>query len=160
MTAGDGLGGSEYLELVHGTVAGRPVIDLGVEKRAQGCCLSLIRSGVIKSAHDCSDGGLGVALAECCILGGTGFAGAWKMKGRLDAALFGEGPSRFVVSVAPAKAARLKKEAARRGVRLTKLGQVRGTRLSIEGLVNARVDDLRTAWHGGLERALRGTAQG
>jgi hypothetical protein len=82
------------------------------------------------------------------------------MKGRLDAALFGEGPSRFVVSVAPAKSARLKKEAARRGVRLTKLGQVRGMRLSIEGLVNARVEDLRTAWYGGLERALRGTAQG
>jgi phosphoribosylformylglycinamidine synthase II len=153
---GDGLGGSEYLELVHGTVAGRPVIDLGVEKRAQGCCLSLVRSGVIKSAHDCSDGGLGVALAECCILGGAGFAGAWKMKGRLDAALFGEGPSRFIVTAAPAKAARLKKEAARRGVRLTKLGQVRGTRLSIEGLVNARLEDLRTAWYGGLERALRG----
>ncbi len=156
----DGLAGSEYLELVHGMVGGRPVIDLGVEKRAQGCCLALIRSGVVKSAHDCSDGGLGVALAECCILGEKGFKGAWKVKGRLDACLFGEGPSRFVISVPPAQAARLKEEAARRGVRLMKLGQVRGTRLAIEGLMNVRLDDLRAAWRGALERALRGTARG
>ncbi len=153
---GDGLAGSEYLELAHGMVSGRPVIDLGVEKRAQRCCLALIRSGMIKSAHDCSEGGLGVALAECCILGRTGFKGAWKMKGRLDAALFGERPSRFVVSAAPANAGGLKKEAARRGVRLVKLGEVRGARLVIEGLLNARLEDLSSAWRGGLERALRG----
>ena len=147
---GDGLGGSEYLELVHGVVAGRPVIDLGVEKKAQQCCLSLIRSGVIKSAHDCSDGGLAVALAECCIWGEIGFKGGWRTKGRLDAALFGEGPSRFVVSVAPTKAALLKKEAARRGVRLTKLGEVGGPRLMIEGLVNKRISDLKEAWQAPL----------
>jgi phosphoribosylformylglycinamidine synthase II len=152
---GDGLGGSEYLELVHGLVAGRPFIDLGLEKRVQQCCLSLIRSGVIKSAHDCSDGGLAVALAECCILGGCGIKAAWKVRSRLDAALFGEEPSRFVVSVAPAKAVKLKKEAARRGVRLTKLGEVGGARLVIEKLVNARLEDLRATWHGALERALR-----
>jgi phosphoribosylformylglycinamidine synthase len=147
---GDGLGGSEYLELVHGVVAGRPVIDLDVEKKAQQCCLSLIRSGVIKSAHDCSDGGLAVALAECCIWGEIGFKGGWRTKGRLDAALFGEGPSRFVVSVAPTKAAMLKKEAARRGVQLTKLGEVGGPRLMIEGLVNKRISDLKEAWQAPL----------
>jgi phosphoribosylformylglycinamidine synthase subunit PurL len=155
----DGLDGSEYLELVHGVVAGKPVIDLDLEKKAQQCCLFLIRSGVIKSAHDCSDGGLAVALAECCILGGIGIEAGWNIRDRLDAALFGEEPSRFVVSVAPAKAARLKKESARRGVRLVRLGEVGGTRLVIEGLVNARLDDLRTAWYGALERALRGAAE-
>ena len=60
-----------------------------------------------------------------------------------------------MVSVAPAKAAKLKKEAARRGVRLTKLGEVGGARLMIEKLVNARLEDLRATWHGALERALR-----
>ena len=155
----DGLGGSEYLELVHGVIAGRPFIDLDLEKRVQQCCLSLIRRGVIKSAHDCSDGGQAVALAECCILGGIGLKDGWKIRGRLDAALFGEEPSRFVVSVAPAKAAKLKKEAAKRGVRLAKLGEVGGTRLSIEGLVNARLEDLRATWYGALERALRGAAE-
>jgi len=155
----DGLDGSEYLESVHGVVAGRPIIDLDLEKRAQQCCLSLIRSGAINSAHDCSDGGLAVALAECCILGGTGVKAGWKTSGRLDAALFGEEQSRFVVSVAPAKAAQLKKEAVRRGVRLMKLGEVGGTRLMVEGLVNARLDDLRVTWRGALEQALRGAAE-
>jgi phosphoribosylformylglycinamidine synthase len=142
----DGLDGSEYLELVHGVVAGRPVIDIVVEKNAQQCCLSLIRSGSIKSAHDCSDGGLAVALAECCIWGEIGFKGGWKTRGRLDAALFGEEPSRFLVSVAPAKATKLEKEAARRGVRMTKLVEVRGTRLIVEGLVNKRIGDLKETW--------------
>jgi len=155
----DGLDGSEYLELVHGVVAGRPVIDLDVEKKAQQCCLSLIRKGVIKSAHDCSDGGLAVAVAECCILGVIGVKAGWSIHGRLDAALFGEEPSRFVVSVAPAKAANLKKEAARQGVRLIEVGEVGGTRLMIEGLVNARLEDLRATWYGALEGALRGAAE-
>ena len=81
---GDGLGGSEYLELVHGVVAGRPVIDLDAgEEERNSVVLSLIRSGVIKSAHDCSDGGLAVALAECCIMGGIG------IKGRVEDAAAG-----------------------------------------------------------------------
>ncbi|MDM7999067.1 MAG: phosphoribosylformylglycinamidine synthase subunit PurL [Dehalococcoidia bacterium] len=155
-----GLGGSEYLELVHGLVAGRPFIDLSLERRVQRCCLSLIRRGVIKSAHDCSDGGLAVALAECAILGGVGFTGRWNISGRRDAALFGEAPSRFVISVPPEKVSLLKKEASRWGVGLVKLGTVGGTRLVIEGLTDMRTEDLRSAWHGGLERALRGPGRG
>ena len=95
-----------------------------------------------------------MALAESCILGRIGFKGALKTRGRLDAALFGEEPSRFVVSVAPVNASRLEKEAARRGVRLTKLGEVGGARLVIRGLVDARLEDLDVTWHGALERAL------
>ncbi|HLB12517.1 MAG TPA: phosphoribosylformylglycinamidine synthase subunit PurL, partial [Dehalococcoidia bacterium] len=78
LSAGDadsGLGGSEYLWLEHGLIAGRPSIDLEAEKRVQGYCIKAIRSRIIKSAHDCSEGGLAVALAECSILGGVGFQG-------------------------------------------------------------------------------------
>lgn len=159
LLGGDGegnLAGSEYLEVVHGLVAGRPLIDLDQERKVQRCCLSLIRGGAIKSAHDCSDGGLAIALAESCILGGVGFKGSWKLRGRLDEDLFGEGPSRFVVSVAPSQVARLKRVAADCGVRLTKLGVVGGKRLIIEELINVRLEDLRTTWYGALERALRG----
>ena len=60
------LDGSEYLELRHGLVRGKPAIDLDLEKRVQRCCLDAIRRGIIKSAHDCSEGGLAVALAEFC----------------------------------------------------------------------------------------------
>ena len=95
-----GLGGSEYLELLHGRVEGRPAIDLELERRVQHACLRAIAEGKLRSAHDCSDGGLAVALAECAIIGGLGLAGDWPVDGSTEAALFGEAPSRIVVSVA------------------------------------------------------------
>ncbi|MBI4282676.1 MAG: phosphoribosylformylglycinamidine synthase subunit PurL, partial [Chloroflexi bacterium] len=70
------LGGSEYLERVHGLVAGKPSLDLKLERRVQRCILTGIKLGIIKSAHDCSDGGLAVALAESAIGGRTGFRGS------------------------------------------------------------------------------------
>ena len=154
-----GLAGSEYLELIHGLVLGRPLIDLGLEKGVQRCCLSLIRSGVIKSAHDCSDGGLAVALAESCFFGGIGFRGGWKIRGRLDAALYGELPSRFVVSVAPARVAGLKKEATRNGIGVRKLGVVGGKRFIVEGLIDVGLGRARGMWHDGLEMTLRETSK-
>ena len=61
----DGLDGSEYLEVVHGKVAGKPSIDLELEKRVQEMCISLIEDEVLESAHDCSMGGLAAAVALC-----------------------------------------------------------------------------------------------
>jgi len=67
------IGSSEYLALVHGVVKGDPYIDLELEKRVQRCCLEAIRRGILKSAHDCSEGGLAVCLAESCISNSLGF---------------------------------------------------------------------------------------
>src|SRR5262249_29768809 len=84
------LAGSEYLRTVHGVVAGQPAIDLARERAAQSVCLAGIRAGVIRSAHDCADGGLGVALAESALLGERGLdAATLVVDGRFDAALFG-----------------------------------------------------------------------
>ena len=97
------LAGSDYLHEVHGLVAGRPVIDLGLEVRVQRACLEAIRRGLLRSAHDCSNGGLAVAMAESCIACGKGLdAAGLDFGGRLDAALFGEAASRIVVSCSPA----------------------------------------------------------
>lgn len=75
----NGLGGSEYLELVHGLVKGDPTIDLDLERRVQKLLLQAIRRGFVKSAHDCSEGGLAVAIAESCLAGNIGFRGrSWK----------------------------------------------------------------------------------
>ena len=93
------LAGSEYLEAVHGTVAGLPSVDLAGELRLQQLVLRANDEGLLLSAHDCSDGGLGVTLAEGAILGDVGFEGVVGMDGRLDAALFGEAQGRIVVSV-------------------------------------------------------------
>ncbi|HUU08807.1 MAG TPA: phosphoribosylformylglycinamidine synthase subunit PurL [Dehalococcoidales bacterium] len=152
---GGELGGSEYLELVHGLVRGRPRIDLALEKRVQTCCLKAIRQGVVASAHDCSEGGLAVTLAECCLRKGFGFEGkGWRIKGRLDAALFGEAQSRIVVSVKPAKARRLEEMAAASRVPLTRLGVVGGRRFTIEGCLDLPLEQIDSAWRESLAKIL------
>jgi phosphoribosylformylglycinamidine synthase len=100
-----GLAGSSYLERLHGAVTGRPPeIDLALERSVQGFLRQAIAAGLVRSAHDLSDGGLAVAAAECCMAAGLGAhleipAGA----ARLDRLLFAEGGARILVSVAPAQ---------------------------------------------------------
>ena len=100
-SAANDLAGSEYLQVMHGLIAGQPSIDLELERRVQETCREGVKQGLILSAHDCSDGGLAVALAESCILGGVGFRfqGSVDALSRWDTALFGEKQSRIVVSV-------------------------------------------------------------
>ncbi|MFW0859363.1 MAG: phosphoribosylformylglycinamidine synthase subunit PurL [Dehalococcoidia bacterium] len=170
---GDSLAGSEYLEMIHGKVAGRPAINLDFEKRFQECLLAAIGEGLLKSAHDCSDGGLVVAIAESCIVGGIGFEGdaspsplageGWGEGGladRLDAALFGEGQSRAVVSLEPLSLPRLRQIATDHGVPLQRLGMAKGERFVIKAaaehdlLLDLPLEELAAAWRHGLERAM------
>ena len=148
------LSGSEYLELVHGLVAGIPTIDLVLETAVQQVCRELIRAQVVKSAHDCSDGGLAVALAECCITGGIGFDGGPAVVGRWDAALFGEDQSRIIVSVAPTKFAELQSACQATGVPWTSLGRTGGESMRVGGIIDVPVAELDDAWSHGLERAV------
>ncbi len=149
------LAGSEYLELVHGLVAGRPGIDLALEKGVQRCLREAIGRGLLSSAHDVSDGGLGVALAESSIAGNIGFQGTVKLRGRLDEFLFGEGGARVVVSVSPRKAPALRRLARAYQLPLTELGMVGGNSFAL-GPVGLPLADMAGAWRGGLERALAG----
>ena len=105
-----------YLEVIHETVAGTPSINLDTEKRVQELCISLIEKGLLRSAHDCSMGGLGVALALCAVRGQIGFSGEIGVEGRWDAVLFGERQSRIVVSVAPGDVEGVRKMAEESGV--------------------------------------------
>ncbi|HLP89923.1 MAG TPA: phosphoribosylformylglycinamidine synthase subunit PurL [Nostocaceae cyanobacterium] len=100
------LGGSEYLATVHGVVAGKPPkVDFDLERRVQKACREGIRAGWIRSAHDCAEGGLAVALAESCIASNLGakinLGVAANLAQRLDVTLFGEGGARILVSVQP-----------------------------------------------------------
>ena len=122
------LAGSEYLQVMHGLTAGQPSIDLDLERRVQEVCRQGIADGLIRSAHDCSDGGLAVALAESCILGGVGFRGILDAS-RWDAALFGEKQSRIVVSLDSADLPKLADLSRSRGVPLLSLGRAGGDRL-------------------------------
>jgi len=149
------IGGSEYLEVIHGIIKGNPYIDLGMEKRLQRCCLEAIKRGLINSAHDCSEGGLGVALAESCLPNELGFVSHdWNIKGRLDAALFGEAQSRIVISVAPKAAWKLERLAARHQISTTRLGKVGGKRLTLKGCIDLSLKQVGEAWRGGLEKLL------
>ena len=158
------LNGGTYLAALHGTVAGSPPqLDLDAEQALQEVTLAAITGGHIRSAHDCSDGGLAVALAECCMWSGFGFTSdgevEWPAAGERLAAtalLFGEAPSRIVVSLPAAAWGALAALAGAAGVPLTRLGTVGGTRLRVASLLDHAVDDLHAAWHNGLAEALRG----
>ncbi len=150
------LAGSEYLREVHGLVAGRPQIDLELEAGVQRTCLEAIQGGLLHSAHDCSHGGLAVALAECCIESGLGLDGSsLRVSGRQDAALFGEGQSRIVISCQPGRRGEIEALAVRYGVPLTHLGRAGGERLVIGDLLSVAVADLARAYREGLPRALQ-----
>jgi phosphoribosylformylglycinamidine synthase len=156
------LGGSAYLATIHNKVAGHPpLLDLDRERAVQQLTLAGIERGDIRSAHDCSDGGLAVALAECAIWSGLGLRGEASLPAAAEgdalamlAALFGEAPSRIVVSVAPEHYEALAALAAEHGVPVTRLGVVEGASLSLAPALDVSVDDLRTAWRDGLSVAL------
>ncbi|MBI2917577.1 MAG: phosphoribosylformylglycinamidine synthase subunit PurL [Chloroflexi bacterium] len=152
-----GLAGSEYLEVAHGLVVGKPVVDLAAEARVQRVVVEAISRGLLHSAHDCADGGLAVALAECSILGGMGFQGQVPLvAGRGDASLFGEAASRIVVSVARADQTNLEGLARAHGVPCQVLGRVGNARFALKGYLDLPLTRLAAAWRGGLEDALKG----
>ncbi|MGH7844988.1 MAG: phosphoribosylformylglycinamidine synthase subunit PurL [Candidatus Binatia bacterium] len=149
------LGGSEYLKVIHGLVKGTPPwIDLRLERAVQRSCINAINRGIIKSAHDVSDGGLAVALAECCITAPEGAVGArveLQEAMRADALLFGESQSRILVSLEEKDLDRLSEIAAEEGAPLRVIGEVGRRSLRIQSILEVPVDELRAAWRQGLE---------
>ena len=129
----DELGGSEYLSRIHGVVAGAPPrCDLAAERKLIDALLEAIQDGSVRTAHDCSDGGLAVALAECCLVNRDAQLGAdidftGRFKGlSARALLFGEAQGRIVVSTA--KPQQVLDTAARHGVPATAIGTVSKTK--------------------------------
>jgi phosphoribosylformylglycinamidine synthase len=159
------LGGSEYLAFVHGLTAGdAPHLDLDEERAVQRTLLRLIRAGLVRSAHDVSDGGLAICLAECA-LHASGLGADIAIDGeeptlRNDALLFGEAQSRVVISIAPAEAPTVEAMASVAGVQATVLGRVTDGPLKISRsgttLVDVSPSDLRTAYEQTIPTLLRG----
>lgn len=152
----DELGGSEYLAL-RGIVGPQPpILDLEREAAVQKVCRKLIREGLARSAHDCSEGGLAVALAECCIASGYGAQLTLKADFRADALLFGETQSRILVSVAGADVGKVQALAQAEGVPVTVLGHIGGDALVLDlagtpgapptGRIELAVADLADVW--------------
>jgi phosphoribosylformylglycinamidine synthase len=134
------LGGSEYLKVVHGLVRGTPPrLDLREERALQRLLVDLAAARLIRSAHDCSDGGLAVTLAECCFGSGAGasvsvdevaISGAPALS--RVATLFGESASRVVVSAASSDVAEVLARSAAAGVAARAIGHTGGSSLRID----------------------------
>jgi len=151
------LGGSEFLMVEHGLVSGAPpALDIELERDVQRATIAGIRRGLIKSAHDCSEGGIGITLAECSLAGGIGASVV--LDDDLDPAvsLFSESQSRIVVTVAEERAEELVTLCLEHEVPYSVLGTVGGDRLVVEGSLDLTLATLREAWEPTLERLVHG----
>jgi phosphoribosylformylglycinamidine synthase II len=152
---------SEYSKSIGGIVSGEPpAIELGAEKWVIDCMVALAAEGTLHSAHDVSDGGVAVTLAESCFAGGVGASVAVPEDVASEYALFGERGARVMVSVAPEKLAAVRNTARQYGVGAHEIGKVTNDntlRIEYKGhpVVSAPVPVLREAWEHALERSLK-----
>ena len=162
-TAGE-LGGSEYLKVAHGLVRGRPAaVNLDRERALQTLLVDAARDRLIRSAHDCAEGGFAVTLAECSVESG-GIGGRVELPApagpddrfALVRVLFGEAPSRVIVSAPPAERDQLLARARALSVPATVIGQTGGERLAIsvagEVVADIGLAEAEQAWANGLTR--------
>lgn len=158
---GDSIGASRYLGLIHGKKTGLcPRLDLEAEQKLYELLVESAEAGLLQSAHDCSEGGLAVTLAESCFSGLTheeplrGATVDLPGAGRLDGRLFGEAQSRAVVSCRPEDEGRLEAAAKRLGVPLEKMGKVGGDSLVIGSAVGIRVKEAADLFFGAIEKLM------
>ncbi|OIP38836.1 phosphoribosylformylglycinamidine synthase II [Candidatus Desantisbacteria bacterium CG2_30_40_21] len=139
----DEIGGSEYLKVIHRTVKGSPpVIDIKMEVRVQQAVLRAFEAGLIKSAHDCAEGGLAVTLAECCLQGKIGARIESKLSIPITSLLFGESQSRIVVSVAKDNLSQLMQIIMQADIPYEVLGVVEGEALIINDLIRLSLEEM------------------
>ncbi|MEO6907230.1 MAG: AIR synthase-related protein, partial [Abditibacteriaceae bacterium] len=163
------LGGSEYLALWHGKEIGiPPQLNMQLELNVQRLVLAAIRRGIIKSAHDLSDGGLAVAIAEMCITGKKGATLVLPSEiapggARLDSILFGEAQSRILLTLKPDDLDAFVAMTQQIKVPLFRLGTVGGGQLSIAKrtladvqppVINTNIHELEWAYRGAIARIM------
>ena len=160
------FGSSEYAKEILGELWGfPPALELGGEAALQKAIIELIGAGLVESAHDCSEGGLAVALAESSFSKAIGCTVSVSSQGvASEFVLFGEDASRIVVSCDPANVARIKEVAAPHGISADVLGETVSGKIEIKVddriVVSANVAELRDEFEGALERALRSEPAG
>ncbi len=153
------VGGSEYLAVIHKKISGDcPQLDLQRELQVQTACLQAIREGLVQSAHDVSDGGIAVALAESCIMNREQPIGARvELTGyfRADFCLFGESQSQIVLSLKGAHLPRLTEICNEFNVAMRVIGEVGGDRLRIGELVNVSLADMMDRYYNAIPEKMR-----
>jgi phosphoribosylformylglycinamidine synthase II len=155
------FGSSEYAKEILGSVWGYPpVLELGKEAALQKALVELIQAGLLDSAHDCSEGGIGVTLAESTFAKGIGMNVDLSSHGLpSEFALFGEDASRVVTSCDPGNLQRIQQVAVKYGLSAEVIGETVADQATIkldgQLVVSASVAELRDAYEGALEQALR-----
>ncbi|MDX2285774.1 MAG: phosphoribosylformylglycinamidine synthase subunit PurL [Bacteroidia bacterium] len=154
-TVREDFGSSEYLYAYHGVrYSPAPAVDLDEEWELQKTLLELIAQGVLRSAHDVSDGGLIVTLLESAFVQGIGFSVECPDDIRKDAFLYGESGGRVVVTVAPGDAYRLQSLVSAHGVKSLRLGETGGDAVTVDGQELAKLADYQQIYLTALERRL------
>ncbi|MBR62362.1 MAG: phosphoribosylformylglycinamidine synthase II [Dehalococcoidia bacterium] len=144
------LAGSEFLEVIHGLVQGQPSIDLDFEFNVQAVCRKLISKGLLKSAHDISEGGLLSTVAESCIIGGIGFRMVKLTKQRWDIAYYGEKQSQIIISVSRENINNAISIIKAAGIPFMELGVVGGNTLDIGNDGSISVKTLSDCWYSSI----------
>jgi phosphoribosylformylglycinamidine synthase len=155
------FGSSEYAKEILGAVWGYPPeLDLEKEAGLQKAIVELVKHGIVDAVHDCSDGGIAVALAEMSFANSIGARINLASDGLFaEFGLFGEDASRIIVSCDPAQVARIKEVAERFGVSADVIGETIADRLEISlddvAVISSTISELRFAYEGALEAALK-----
>jgi phosphoribosylformylglycinamidine synthase II len=148
------LGATEFLATIHNVTGGKPpCLDLDLERRVQEMIQAAIADGVVSAVHDCSDGGVVVALAEMAIAADLGVNVTALPDGatlRRDEALFGEAPSRIIVSLPSSRAGDLVQRCEGACIPHVKLGTAGGRRVAIANTIDVAIDAARTAYESAL----------
>jgi phosphoribosylformylglycinamidine (FGAM) synthase-like enzyme len=151
------LGGSEFAQVVLRSVSGHPpALDLAREASLHQMLVEGARGDLLASAHDCSEGGMAVALAESALAGDTGFAVSLPGDEPWYVTLFSESASRAVVSVAPEKAKAVEALASAHHLPFSRLGETGGPGMLFDSLLEIPVDEVRSAHEGALPKLLAG----
>ena len=151
-----GLGGTEYLKVIHGLTTGdAPILDLDVELKVQETVLEAITSGLVTAAHDISDGGLAVTIAEMGIFGSLGAQiDLSVLSGSIHEIWFSEAQSGIILTCQPNQKEPLMKHLSQGGVDVAQIGTVQGDALNFEGVGSLSLDQLHNIYESAIPKAM------
>jgi phosphoribosylformylglycinamidine synthase len=151
-----GLGGTEYLKVIHGLTTGdAPILDLDVELKVQETVLEAITSGLVTAAHDISDGGLAVSIAEMGIFASLGAQiDLSVLSGSNHEIWFSEAQSGIILTCQPNQKEPLMKHLSQGGVDVAQIGTVQGEALNFEGVGSVSLDQLHSIYESAIPKAM------
>ncbi len=154
----DGIGGSEYLKIIHDKVCGdAPFIDADTESKLCNATVELINQKLINSAHDISDGGIAIALAECCVMDRTKMIGCnvnYSMLGRKDFAYFSETQTCIIISFPDGNQKSISETCSKNGIGFAVLGNVGGLNVKINDDISLPLEKIDDAYYNSIKKIM------